>query len=82
MKELPKLNVSDVLGEHVLFIFLKNSLIIQEENTKEITTVKRVYIWYYRFLLIYIHFNFDVLDLDTTNFQNFLANKLTRWVVF
>jgi hypothetical protein len=53
---------------HILIIMLKNSLIIHEENTKEIMGAWRsLYMWY-RFMLIYINFNFDFLGLDNVYF--------------
>jgi hypothetical protein len=47
---------------------LKNYLIIHEENTKKNhKRVVSVYMWY-RFMLIYINFNFDFLGLDNVYF--------------
>ena len=48
-------------------IYLKNSLIIHEENTKK--NHKRVVsVYVNRFMLIYINFNFDFLGLDNVYF--------------
>ena len=61
---------------------LKNSLIIQEQNTKK--NHKRVVVLYViKIMLIYINFSFDFLRLDKVYFKNYFANELIRkWVVF
>ena len=56
-------------------MFLKNSLIIQEENTKK--NHKRVVSLYViKIMLIYINFSFDFLGLDKVYFKNYFANEL------
>jgi hypothetical protein len=54
---------------------LKNSLIIQEQNTKK--NHKRVVVLYViKIMLIYINFSFDFLGLDKVYFKNYFANEL------
>ena len=60
---------------------IKNSLIIHEEKTKEITTVS-VVLYVIKIMFIYINFSFDFLGLDNVDYENYFANKLIRWVVF
>jgi hypothetical protein len=52
-----------------------------KKTQKKIISVSYLYMWY-RFMLIYINFNFDFLGLDNVYFKNYFANELIRWVVF
>ena len=48
------------------YVYFKNSLIIYEEKTKEITAVSVVL--YKKIMFIYINFSFDFLGLDNLYF--------------
>ena len=61
----------------VIIIFIK-SLIIHEENTKEITTVAEVSNRQEICVDLYINFNFDFLALEKVYFKNNFANQLRR----
>jgi hypothetical protein len=55
--------------------FFKNSLIIQEENTKK--NHKRVVVLYViKNHVNLINFSFDFLGLDKVYFKNYFANEL------
>jgi hypothetical protein len=59
----------------LMYLYFKNSLIIQEQNTKK--NHKRVVVLYViKITLIYINFSFDFLGLDKVYFKNYFANEL------
>ena len=57
-----------------IFYFLKNSLIIHEENTKK-NHKRIVSVYVIQIPLIYINFNFDFLGVDNVYFENNFANN-------
>jgi hypothetical protein len=65
------------------YLKLKNSLIIHEEKTKEISHYRNCgFICDKKIMLIYINFSFDFLGLDNVDFEYYFANELIRWVAF
>ena len=52
---------------------LNNSLIIDEENTKKITTFS-VVLNVIKFQVIFVSIGFEFLGLDNINFENYFGN--------
>jgi hypothetical protein len=51
------------------------------ETQRKIVSVSHLYMWS-RFPLIYMNFKFDCLDLHNVFFEIYVANELTRVIIF